>query len=1020
MRWTRYGRVLRSPGLTCAVALALLGCSDDDTLDGGSSLGDATADRAAAGDYKGSKLPPGYKPYKCSKPGKACNPHDPCAINAVCGKDLKCWPAFLMNCDDGLSCTDDFCMGKGLCENRPKAGFCALGFTQPANDAGVPSTIFKCVTTGTKKPNDPCLACNPTIHDGGVTGNTKWMPISGGKCDDKNACSRDDTCVNGTCKGTYYGNQCADSLGCTLDLCDGTGGCLGNKLKSDYCLINGECYKDGAKHPSGGCYQCKAKVSQSSWTAITNSCLINGKCYDKGDKHSGKCAECDPGVSTSAWTVKGDACLINNICKKPADKDPTGCTTCDPKTDKYGWSAIAGLCKIYGKCYKKGDKHSGGCAECDAAINASGWTVKGKDCLINNVCKKPGDKDSIQCATCDPTKSKYSWTAIAGLCKIGGSCHKTGATHPGKCATCDPSTSATSWTVKGTKHCLIFNICKQAGDKNLSGCGSCNPGKNKNGWSALPGLCQIDGKCYSSGAKHTGGCGVCDPSNSTKAWTPAGSGCVIDSTCHASGAKHPAGCGSCEPSKSKTDWTVSGNSCAIGNKCYGNGTKEPGGCGTCMPAKSKTSWTKSAGCVAAHAWSRRFGGSSSDITYGMAVDGNGNVYITGYFYNTVNFGGSNLSSKGSADVFLASFTPSGKHRWSKSFGGSSSDYGYGVALDGNGNVYLTGAFYNTINFGGSTFTSTKYYDVFVASFDSGGKHRWSRAFGGTNYDYGYSIAADSAGNVYVTGYFYYNINCGGSTLTSKGSYDVFVAAYDSNGKHRWSKNFGNTSSDYGYGVNTDGSGNVYLTGYFYNSINFGGLTLTSNGSGDIFLASLSSTGAHRWSKSFGGSSSDYGYAVATDASGNVYITGYFYNSGDFGGGTLTSNGYGDIFVASYTSGGTHRWSKAFGGSSSDYGYGIDADAKGNVYVTGYFYNSVNFGGGTLSGKYDIFVASLTSGGMHRWSRSHGNTSSDYGRAIGVDAAGNTYVSGYFYNSVDFGGGPLQAISTDIFLLKLSP
>ena len=102
-----------------------------------------------------------------------------------------------------------------------------------------------------------------------------------------------------------------------------------------------------------------------------------------------------------------------------------------------------------------------------------------------------------------------------------------------------------------------------------------------------------------------------------------------------------------------------------------------------------------------------------------------------------------------------------------------------------------------------------------------------------------------------------------------GETDVFIASYDPAGNHRWSKGFGSTSYEYGYGVATDGGGNVYITGYYYNSVNFGGGALTSNGSGDIFLASFTSGGTHRWSKGFGSTSSDYGYDVTTDTSASI-------------------------------------------------------------------------------------------------------------------------------------------------------
>ena len=682
------------------LALTLVGCSDDSSekKDGGKA--DGSVSDGTTG------LPDGYGPlWPCEVPGQACNAHDPCAINATCGEDKLCRPAALQSCDDGLECTDDVCQGMGLCANQPKAGFCALPVQiGAATDGGVGTTEVRCFKKDDKDPSDTCQLCDPDKDP------TKWSPANGGYCDDDNPCTKDDYCAEGQCKGTYYGDQCADEYGCTDDLCDGKGGCLGNELKTDWCLISGVCHKDGTMDPSGGCNVCDVSKSQSAWTPVSNTCTINGKCY------------------------------------------------------------------------------------------------------------KPGDQ------------------------------------HPQGCATCDPATSTTQWTPTST-------------------------------------------------------------------------------------------------------------SCAIGYSCFTAGATEPGGCGICDATKNKTGWTKPASCPVVYSWAKSFGDTSSDYPYGVAVDSSGNVYIAGYFYKTIDFGGGPLTANGtSTDLYVASFTPDGTHRWSKVFGNTSSDYSYGIAVDKSDNVYITGYFYNSVDFGGGT-------------------------------------------------------------LTSNGSGDIYIASFTSKGTHRWSKSFGSTSSDYGYGVTTDASGNVYITGYFYNTVDFGGGGLTSKGSYDAFVASFTSTGTHRWSKSYGGSSSDYGYDIAVDASSNVYVTGRFYNDVDFGGGTITNKGGGDLYIVSYTSTGTHRWSKGFGGTSSDYGYGIGVDGSGNVYVTGYYYNTVDFGGGqlTANGSYDMYIASFTSTGTYRWARSHGSTSSDLGRDVVVDASGNVYVAGYFYNTADFGGGEMTSNgSYDIFLLKLVP
>ncbi len=424
--------------------------------------------------------------------------------------------------------------------------------------------------------------------------------------------------------------------------------------------------------------------------------------------------------------------------------------------------------------------------------------------------------------------------------------------------------------------------------------------------------------------------------------------------------------------------------------------------------------------VPAHLWSQRFGGTTSEISYGVAVDGSGNVLVTGYFAGTVDFGGGNLVSAGGADIFVAKYDVSGAHLWSQRFGGTGFDYGYAVAVDGLGDVVVTGIFQGTVDFGGGNLGSAGGNDIFVAKYDASGAHLWSHRFGSTSSDQGNAVAVDGSGNVVVAGYFFGTVNFGGGNLVSAGIYDIFVAKYDAGGAHLWSRRFGGTSDDYGYGVAVDGSGNVVVTGYFAGTVDFGGGNLVSAGGADIFVAKYDVSGAHLWSHHFGGTGFDYGYAVAVDGSGNVVVTGYFVGTANFGGGNLGSAGSWDIFVAKYNASGAHQWSQRFGGTGVDYGDAVALDGSGNVVVTGYFAGTVNFGGGDLmsAGSYDIFVAKYDASGAHLWSQRFGSMSTDYGFGIAMDGVGNVVVTGTFEGAVDFGGGNLVSVGAqDIFLAK---
>jgi hypothetical protein len=481
--------------LVVTVALTM-SCTDPEP---GDTDGATTTDGPVASDSSG--LPDGYGPlWPCTAPGSACNAHDPCAINPVCGTDKLCHPTNMQNCSDKLACTQDLCKGLGLCENSPVSGTCVLpvrvgggaGDGGAGSDAGVDAggggtTELRCFNNGDRDPGDTCRLCDTSGDP------KKWTPANGGSCDDGDACTKDDYCQTGLCKGTQYGSQCADTYACTQDVCDGKGGCLGNTLKSDACLINGVCHKDGDNHPAGTCLTCDVKQSQSVWTPITNTCTIGGKCFKQGDKHPQGCAECNPSASATAWTVTGTThCLINNTCLASGAKDSSGCAACAPITDKYAYTPLPNMCKIGNTCYSKGAKHAQGCAECDPSASATAWTVTGTThCLINNTCLATGTKDSSGCAACAPITDKYAYTPLPNMCKIGNTCYSKGATHPNSCAECDPATSATSWTLLASATgCLISGECYTANQ--TMGCFKCDPTTSKTSWTQIAGCTSMD------------------------------------------------------------------------------------------------------------------------------------------------------------------------------------------------------------------------------------------------------------------------------------------------------------------------------------------------------------------------------------------------------------------------------------------------------------------------------------------------------------------------------------------------
>jgi hypothetical protein len=326
-------------------------------------------------------------------------------------------------------------------------------------------------------------------------------------------------------------------------------------------------------------------------------------------------------------------------------------------------------------------------------------------------------------------------------------------------------------------------------------------------------------------------------------------------------------------------------------------------------------------------------------------------------------------------------------------------------------------------------------------------YSFTKTMGGTASDIGRSHALDASGNVYITGSFCgTNVDFDPDPLdedlhTSEGQEDIFLTKLNSNGDYQWTRTIGGTLSDSGQGVAVDSKGDVYITGYFQQTVDFDPVTgpdsYTSKGVEDIFLTKLNSDGEYQWTRTIGGTLSDSGQGVAVDSSGDVYITGYFQQTVDFdpvtGPDSYTSKGAGDIFLTKINAGGSYGFTKTMGGTASDIGQSVTLDGIDNVYITGSFRGTADFdpetnpgGEHTSASEDDIFLTKINSNRSYGWTKTMGGTDHDFGRSVAVDSSGNVYITGSFRGTnVDFDPNPVDedlktsAGLEDVFLTKIN-
>ncbi len=398
-------------------------------------------------------------------------------------------------------------------------------------------------------------------------------------------------------------------------------------------------------------------------------------------------------------------------------------------------------------------------------------------------------------------------------------------------------------------------------------------------------------------------------------------------------------------------------------------------------------------------WVKQMG--SGGISNGVSTDAAGNVYAAGTISNPGLFESLSIPCHAS-DVFVAKYDGAGALIWATVAGGELLDQANDIATDADGNSYVVGAIqtngvYPTAQFGSITLTGHGDYDVLIAKYDAAGNVVWAKNAGSAQGDIARSVALDGKGNVFVCGLFSGTMTVEGTTVTSAGNFDVFLAKYAADGSLVWLKSAGGTGSDQANGLKVDGAGNVVLVGQFQNTASFDGHAVTSAGLGNAFIARYDAAGNNLWVRSGGSTTAfaaDPARAVAVDGANNYYVAGDYSGVATFDGLSVSSTGQRDIFVAKYNASGAIQWLHHAGGPRSEEGHSIGVDAAGNSWVSGFLGSGPGVAFDQISlpprGNEYIFLAKYDAAGVVQSVKQY---AAGLGQDVHVLGSGRVYLAG---------------------------
>jgi|GEM_PF-1410523 len=433
-------------------------------------------------------------------------------------------------------------------------------------------------------------------------------------------------------------------------------------------------------------------------------------------------------------------------------------------------------------------------------------------------------------------------------------------------------------------------------------------------------------------------------------------------------------------------------------------------------------------------------GSNSSYILDMSSDQDGNTYAGGYFYGTLTLGQDVLPEPQSfhEQGFVCKVSQAGDVLWTRLLGGKTRVYA--VEKDGTGNLYVAGFFRETLILNGTTYNAIGVNDIFVAKLNAQGNTVWFRQMGGSADESNYyacsvnDMVADAAGNLYFTGFFTDSLSFQSQRLTALGRNDVVTGKLNAAGDLQWWQRAGGNyggdcglpNNDNGAGIALDKAGNVLIAGHYAFNFHIGDTIIYANHNVDMYLAKYDNNGNYLWALSEGGLSWEMATSVACDNNNNVYMTGHFKETCIIGTETFTSVSISgsqyDVFISKYNSDGDFLWARQEGGNRSEYAVRIVTDYADNFYIAGTFDGDTYMADTVLSGLPNrCFIARYTSDGVPVYI-THGGGAGNNPQALCMDRNNDLMLGGFATahpnTPLQFGNISVTPTGNYIFIARL--